>query len=114
MLTNSQLLASYSKHKIQAAYAAQQIIETHRQNAFIVLSAGQTQTIPAAGSNAVILDTKGNYASSTCTNGNTGNFLRDRGHYGNSGCLYQHLRRQDDQYNGRPFRGNHQLDRTDP
>ena len=32
MLTNSQLLASYSKHKIQAAYVAQQLIETERHN----------------------------------------------------------------------------------
>ena len=74
MLANSKLLASYSKHKIQAAYAAEQIIETYQQSAFIVLSAGQSQTIPAAGANAVILDTKGNYASSVCGNGNTGNF----------------------------------------
>jgi len=74
MLTNSKLLASYSKHKIQAAYAAQQIIETERQNAFIVLTAGQSQTIPSTGSNAVILDTKGSYSSSSCTNTNAGNF----------------------------------------
>ena len=74
MLTNSKLLASYTKHKIQAAYAAEQIIETYRQNAFIVLSAGQSQTIPAAGANAVILDTKGNYSNSNCGNANTGNF----------------------------------------
>ena len=31
MLTNTQSLGSYSKHMIQAAYAAQQIIETERQ-----------------------------------------------------------------------------------
>ena len=41
MLTNSQLLASYSKHKIQAAYAAQQIIETQRQNPFLAYSRRQ-------------------------------------------------------------------------
>ena len=67
MLINSQLLASYSKHKIQAAYAAQQIIETQRQNAFQVIAAGQSQTI---GPSAVILDTKGNYSNVTCANPN--------------------------------------------
>src|SRR6202167_1172053 len=67
MLTNSQLLASYSKHKIQAAYAAQQIIETERQNAFISLSPGQSQVI---GPSSVILDTKGNYANANCNNTN--------------------------------------------
>lgn len=64
MLTNSQLLASYSKHKIQASYAAQQIIETQRQNPFINLSPGQSQTIGPA---AVVLDTKGNYANTNCS-----------------------------------------------
>jgi len=58
MLTNSRLLASYSKHKIEAMYAAQQIIDTYRQNAFVTLAAGQTSII---GPSAVILDTKGNY-----------------------------------------------------
>ena len=65
MLTNSQILASYSKHKIQAAYAAQQIIETRRQNAFLVVPAGQSVTIPIAN---VILDTKGNYSNTNCVN----------------------------------------------
>ena len=63
-LTNSQLLASFSKHKIQAAYAAQQIIETQRQNPFIVLLAGTSQTIGPA---SVVLDTKGNYANVNCS-----------------------------------------------
>ena len=67
MLTNSQLLASYSKHKIQAAYAAQQIIETQRQNAFVSLLAGQSQVI---GPSSVVLDTKGNYANANCANTN--------------------------------------------
>jgi prepilin-type N-terminal cleavage/methylation domain-containing protein len=67
MLTNSQLLASYSKHKIQAAYAAQQIIETQRQNPFLVLAAGQSV---AQGPSSVILDTKGNYANPNCNNTN--------------------------------------------
>jgi prepilin-type N-terminal cleavage/methylation domain-containing protein len=65
MITNSQLWASYAKHKIQAAYAAQQIIETQRQNAFVVLAQGQS---PPIGPNSVILDTKGNYASVNCNN----------------------------------------------
>ncbi len=64
MLTNSQLLASYSKHKIQTAYAAQQIIETQRQNPFITLSPGQSKTIGPA---SAILDTKGNYANTNCS-----------------------------------------------
>jgi len=67
MLTNSQLLASYSKHKIQAAYAAQQIIETQRQNTFTTLSAGQSKII---GPSSAILDTKGNYINPTCNNPN--------------------------------------------
>jgi prepilin-type N-terminal cleavage/methylation domain-containing protein len=67
MLTNSQLLASYSKHKIQAAYAAQQIIETQRQNAFVPLAAGQSSVL---GPSSVILDTKGNYVNATCANAN--------------------------------------------
>jgi len=67
MLTNSQLLASYSKHKIQAAYVAQQLIETQRQNIasyFIPtpLISGQSKTITGP----VILDTKGNYNITTC------------------------------------------------
>ena len=71
MLTNSQLLASYSKHKIQAAYAAQQIIETQRQIISTYFTApigpllsGQSTTI---GPGSVILDTKGNYANTNCS-----------------------------------------------
>ncbi len=67
MLTNSQLLASYSKHKVEAAYAAQQIIETERQSTFIVLTAGQLKTI---GPQSVLLDTKGNYNNTDCSNSN--------------------------------------------
>ena len=63
MLTNSQLLASYSKHKIQAAYAAQQIIETQRQNPFLVIAAGHSVV---QGPASVLLDTKGNYANTNC------------------------------------------------
>ena len=53
MLTNNQLLASYSKHKIQAAYAAKQIIETQRQQAVL------NRTITSQ----VILDTHGQYGN---------------------------------------------------
>ena len=67
MLVNSQLLASYSKHKIQAAYAAQQLIETQRQSAFVVLAAGQSSVIGPAN---VLLDTKGNYNNTNCNNAN--------------------------------------------
>ena len=67
MLTNSRLLASYSKHKIEAAYAAQQIIETERQATFVTLTAGQSKTI---GPSFVILDTKGNYTNTNCGNPN--------------------------------------------
>jgi prepilin-type N-terminal cleavage/methylation domain-containing protein len=71
MLTNSQLLASYSKHKIQAAYAAQQIIETQRQiiSSYFIptpLSAGQSKSFTGF----VMLDTKGNYTNTTCTTAN--------------------------------------------
>jgi prepilin-type N-terminal cleavage/methylation domain-containing protein len=63
MLTNSQLLASFSKHKIQAAYAAQQMIETQRQNTFLVIPAGHSVIIGPA---AIALDTKGNYNNTNC------------------------------------------------
>ncbi|MDE2027323.1 MAG: hypothetical protein KGK03_02940 [Candidatus Omnitrophica bacterium] len=64
-LTSSQLAASLSKHKIQAAYAAQQIIEAQRQASFVVLSKGQSDTI---GPSWVILDTKGNYNNTNTAN----------------------------------------------
>jgi len=65
MLSNSQLLASYSKHKIEAAYAAQQIIETQRQQPFQVIATGKS----VVNSNfSVILDTKGEYNNPTCAN----------------------------------------------
>jgi len=68
MLINSQLLASYSKHKIQAAYAAQQMLETQRQSPFQVIAAGKSVTIGPAN---VVLDTKGNYNNVNCNNSNT-------------------------------------------
>jgi len=58
ILTSSRFLSSYSKHKAQAAYAAQQIIETYRQSAFIQLAAGGKSVI---GPNNVLLDPKGNF-----------------------------------------------------
>lgn len=66
MLTNSQLLASFSKHKVQAAFAARQIIETERQlgytnggtyNNFSLIQASQ-------GTYPVTIDTKGDYNNS--------------------------------------------------
>jgi len=68
MLTNSQLLASYSKHKIQAAYAAQQIIETQRQEPISYfapyLATTNPMTTPTIAQ--VVLDTKGNYNNTNC------------------------------------------------
>ena len=72
MLTNSQILASYSKHKTQAAYAAQQLIETQRQNIFILYPhtfIGRPIYI-TIGPSSVILDTKGNYNNTNCNNSN--------------------------------------------
>jgi type II secretory pathway pseudopilin PulG len=68
MLTNSQLLASYSKHKIQAAYAAQQLIETQRQNGFLTIAAGHSVII---GPSNIVLDTKGNYNNTNCSTNST-------------------------------------------
>lgn len=59
MLLNSQLMASYSKHKLQAAYAAKQIIETQRQQAVL------NGSLASQGPTSVTLDTKGNYNNST-------------------------------------------------
>ncbi|MDE2213815.1 MAG: type II secretion system protein [Candidatus Omnitrophica bacterium] len=73
ILTNSQMAASLSKHKTEATYAAQQIIEAQRQDPFVVLSSGHTQV---TGPSWVILDTKGNYNNSNtgvCSTYNTNN-----------------------------------------
>ena len=87
MLTNSQLLASYSKHKIQAAYAAQQIIETQRQNAFFSFI-GRTFSKHSALRQCDILDTKGNYANRPrCDQYQY--FLRYRCYYRDPVGLYQ-------------------------
>jgi prepilin-type N-terminal cleavage/methylation domain-containing protein len=77
MLTNSRLLASYSKHKIQAAYAAKQIIETQRQiiskyftTPIGPIAAGHSYTV-LPNPSSVILDTKGSYTPPLdCTNSN--------------------------------------------
>lgn len=55
-ILNSQFLASYSKHKIQAMYAAQHIIEQQRRLAF--------SNIVSQASTPVTLDTKGTYNTS--------------------------------------------------
>jgi len=69
MLFNSKLLASYAQHKMQAAYAAQQILETERQAAFITTA---TVAVPVIiGPNSVVLDTKGNYNNTTCAVGSS-------------------------------------------
>ena len=86
MLTNSQLLASYSKHKIQAAYVAQQLIETERQNISTytnavgpILSINPRITLgnghisvanPYIKTGPVTLDTKGIYPATGCSNTN--------------------------------------------
>jgi len=79
-LTNSQLLSSYSKHRIQAAFVAQQIIEYQRQQplSFFVPYLIDPNTIPAPItppittpiSEWVMLDTKGNYINTNCTSPN--------------------------------------------
>ncbi len=53
----SQFLASYSKHKIQAAYVAQQLLEQQRRTSFA--------SIASAASAAVTLDTNGTYGTTT-------------------------------------------------
>ena len=68
MLTNSQLLSSYSKHKIEAAYAAQQILETQRQEPLSYFAPILATANPANNQSVglVALDTKGNYANINC------------------------------------------------
>ena len=111
MLTNSRLLASYSKHKIQAAYLAQQLIETQRQiiSSYFIptpLTAGQSKTI----NGFVMLDNKGNYTNTTCTNANIPCGIAvitvtPRVYNSNRDQRYQH--------NHRSFCGPDQLGRTD-
>lgn len=55
-ILNSQFLASYSKHKIQAMYAAQQIIEQQRRLNF--------SNIVSQSSAPVTLDSRGTYNTS--------------------------------------------------
>lgn len=54
-ILNSQFLSSYSKHKIQAAYVAQQILEQERR-----LGLAGMSSQPSA---VVTLDTKGTYGT---------------------------------------------------
>ena len=73
MLTNSQLLASYSKHKIQAAYWGQELIETYRQNisAYFIAPIGPIPlATPYVTQAFVTLDSQGVYPTATCLNGN--------------------------------------------
>jgi len=63
MLTNSRILGSYAKHKTQAAFAAQQVMEAQRQSAFVVLAPGTSQV---TGPTNIILDTKGSYINLNC------------------------------------------------
>jgi len=69
MLTNSQVLASYSKHKIQAAYAAQQIIEIERQQPISFFAPRLAIISPVSSPiiGSVALDTKGNYSNVNCS-----------------------------------------------
>ncbi len=68
LLINSQILASYSKHKIQAAYAAQQIIETQRQEpiSYFAPKLATQNPVNTTITGAVVLDTKGNYSNTIC------------------------------------------------
>jgi len=67
MLTNNQLLASFAKHKIQAAYVAQQLIETQRP----IISTYFTPTPLSKTINGfVTIDTKGIYPANSCANSN--------------------------------------------
>ncbi len=52
-ILNSQFLASYSKHKLQAMYAAEQILEQERRLTYT--------NLVSVASTAVTLDTKGTY-----------------------------------------------------
>jgi len=71
ILVSSQYLASVAKHKIQAAYVAQQLIETQRP----IISTYFTPTPLLAGQSKVIngfvtIDTKGIYPANSCANSN--------------------------------------------
>jgi prepilin-type N-terminal cleavage/methylation domain-containing protein len=68
-LINNKVLASYAKHKIQAAYAAQQIIETLRQQPLSYF-APMLKTVNPVNPpimEAVVLDTMGNYMNTYCS-----------------------------------------------
>ena len=59
VLLSSQFLASYQRHKVQAMYAAQQLLEQKRQTAFSATSSTSTQ--------AVVLDAGTNFSGSAVT-----------------------------------------------
>jgi len=59
VFVNSKFLASYAKHKTQAAYAAEQIFETQRQLPFAQIVSQAAQS--------VFLDTMGNYTNTNCS-----------------------------------------------
>jgi len=63
-LTSSQYLASFAKHKLQAAYVAQQNIETQRQ---IIATYFTPTPVTQSTTQPIVLDTKGNYNPVTCT-----------------------------------------------
>jgi len=68
LLINCQVLSSIAKHKVEAAYAAQQTIETQRQEPisyFAPRLATQNAVSPAIVG-LVPLDTKGNYSNVNC------------------------------------------------
>ncbi len=76
-LINCQLLASIAKHKTQAAYAAQQIIETQRQQPLSYFAPYLAVVSPVVTPTnwSVVLDTKGNYAYTTINCGTNTNTL---------------------------------------
>lgn len=55
IILNSQLLSGLARHKLQASYAAQQILEQQRRRAF--------SSIVSQGAAPITLDTKGTYAA---------------------------------------------------
>jgi prepilin-type N-terminal cleavage/methylation domain-containing protein len=69
MLTNSRILASYSKHKSQAVYAAQQLIETQRQQpiSYFAPQLAVQNPLQTKLVGMVALDTKGDYSNTNCS-----------------------------------------------
>jgi len=69
ILVTTQYLASYSKHKAQAAYAAKQIIEMQRQQpqpvSYFAPKLATQNPVNTSTTKLVALDTKGNFNNST-------------------------------------------------